>query len=305
VVRARATKSTPCIIGVDFGPGKREATAVMGGGGTAGGRSVAAARRVQPAEPDRINLDSPVLQDDLLHRVDEDSRRLQENLERQTADDRLRKEMTRQNFAGPLYRNFEHELARYAHSVLRGWMYTGYVFQLLAGRRFRLHASETELAELAADSDLREELATMTVALALPRFKERALVGGGWTYQGGASLPTYFMGACLYVFPNEFRRWRAQRLRWRRQDWNETVTRDPDHSQTTNPAVLAAGNLRVADHLGQLSPREAAIVTMKMDGYTLEEIAETLGEASVRAVEGVLYRWRTREKDLISKGGYE
>ncbi len=35
----------------------------------------------------------------------------------------------------------------------------------------------------------------MTVALALPRFRELALVRGGWRYEGGASLATYFMGA--------------------------------------------------------------------------------------------------------------
>ncbi len=45
----------------------------------------------------------------------------------------------------------------------------------------------------------------MTVAKALPRFKEHALAGGGLRFEGGASLPTYFTGACLYIFPNEFR----------------------------------------------------------------------------------------------------
>lgn len=275
----------------------------MGGDDKTGGRSVVAARRIQPPDPPTIDLESPVLPADLLHQVDADSRRLQENLERRAADHRLREEMARHNFTSKLYANFEHELARYAHSVLRGWMYTGYIFQLLASRGFRLNASETELAKLTADSDLREELATMTVALALPRFKQRALIDGGWTHQGGASLPTYFMGACLYVFPNEFRRWRAQRSRWNRQDRNETFTREVDHAQTSNPAILAVGNLQVADHLHRISPREAAIVAMKIDGYTLEEIAQTLGEASVRAVEGVLYRWRTREKELINEGG--
>ncbi len=33
----------------------------------------------------------------------------------------------------------------------------------------------------------------MTVALALPRFRHRAFVEGGWSYEGGASVTTYFM----------------------------------------------------------------------------------------------------------------
>jgi hypothetical protein len=39
-----------------------------------------------------------------------------------------------------------------------------------------------------------------------------------------------------------------------------------------------------------------AIVALTVDGYSQEEIVEPLGEASVRAVQGVLYRWRTKER---------
>jgi hypothetical protein len=40
-----------------------------------------------------------------------------------------------------------------------------------------------------------------------------------------------------------------------------------------------------------------------MDGYRQEEITEMLGETSVRAVEGVLYRWRRKQSRLGNEGG--
>lgn len=100
-------------------------------------------------------------------------------------------------FTGPRYDLFVEELVRYGISVLRGWMHSGYIFDLVAQRGFNLNPHELDLEDLATDSDLREELATMTVARALPRFRQQALVDKGWTSEGGASITTYFMGACV------------------------------------------------------------------------------------------------------------
>ena len=84
--------------------------------------------------------------------------------------------LARDNFHGPRYDLFVDELVRYAISVLRGWMRSGFIFQLVADRGFGLHPHELDLKELACDSDLRDQLATMTVARALPRFRQHALV---------------------------------------------------------------------------------------------------------------------------------
>ena len=120
---------------------------------------------------------------------------------------------------GPRFDQFRDELARYAVSVLSGWMYSGYVFQLAARRGFVLRPTAAELDEIHRDPRaLRQELAVMIVAVALLAFREHALVGGGWRANGGASLTTYFLGACLTAFPNEFRKHRSQRQRWQAQD---------------------------------------------------------------------------------------
>ena len=230
------------------------------------------------------------------------ARQMEGELRRRTADMELRDKLAAHDFSGWRYQRFEEELARYGISVLRAWMYSGYVFELTASRGFSLRPSAAELEELHRDPDAREELANMTVALALPRFRERALMGGGWQPDGGAGLPTYFMGACLYVFPNQFRSRRVQTERWRRQNAGDPVLAMADEDPAGDPAVLTVGRLWILGQLGDLDPRTRAIVTLTILGFHQDEIAEMLAEPSVRAVEGVLYRWRTRQKKLMQGG---
>jgi hypothetical protein len=230
------------------------------------------------------------------------ARQLEENLQRRAADQELRDELAAHDFSGRQYQRFEEELARYGTSVLRAWMYSGYVFKLVAARGFALHPSEAELDELHHDSEVREELANMTVALALPRFREHALIGGGWRSEGGAGLPTYFMGACLYVFPNEFRSRRVQQEKWRRQNRGDPALTMPEEDSASDPAVLATGKIQVLNHLSDIDPRTRAILALTIDGFHQDEIAEMLAEPSVRAVEGVLYRWRIQCKNRMQGG---
>ena len=232
------------------------------------------------------------------------ARQLEESLRRRAADQRLRDELATHNFSGPQYQQFERELVRYGTSVLRAWMYTGYVFKLASSRGYCLRPSEVELGALHRESDVREELANMTVAVALPKFRQRALIDGGWRPDGGASLSTYFTGACLAVFPNEFRRWRVQVEKWRRQDGRDPALLMPEANSVSDPAVVATGNIYVLDHLRNIDPRARKILVLTLKQYTQEEIAELFGEPSARAVEGVLYRWRTQQKDLM-RGGDE
>lgn len=136
----------------------------------------------------------------------------------------------------------------------------------------------------------------MTVALALPRFRQRALIERGWSVEGGASIATYFMGACAYDFPNEFRRYRAGEERYRRSGQRQQELYEAPVSRL-RVAEEVLGNLEVLEHLAQIpDERMRAIVALTIDGYSQEEIHLLLDAASVRAIEGVIYRWRTREK---------
>lgn len=277
---------------------------VVGGGSAAGEWSAAA---LQPSGGLGFELGQPVPLDCVLGNMApefaEQTRRLQENLRRREADRELLAELAAGKFAGRPYDRFEEDLAGYAMAVLRGWMHSGFIFKLTAARGFALHPSEAELDELFRDSDAREELAIMTVALALPRFRDHALLGGGWRYKGGASLSTYFMGACLYVFPNELRKRRVQRRKWRLQDHGDPGLTMPAEDRVNDPCAITTGNQRVRDDLGRVDERTRAIVALTIDGYSQDEIVELLDETSVRAVEGVLHRWRKKEKSEYRKGG--
>ncbi|MFI6976759.1 hypothetical protein ACIBMX_48650 [Streptomyces phaeochromogenes] len=223
-------------------------------------------------------------------------RRLQENLDRRMADERMVRLLAADGFTGTRYDRFEEELARYGISVLRGWMHSGFVFKLVALRGFDLKPDGLELDELVRDSELREELAMMTVAWALPVFRQRALVEGGWRAEGGAGIATYFMGACAYEFPNEYRRYRRQEKRWRRGQASQDITTEVRSAVgCVEEEVLS--NLWVLDELKSIDdPRIQAAVALTVDDFSQEEIQQLLDAKSIRAVEGMLYRWRTKKQ---------
>lgn len=241
----------------------------------------------------------------------DEARDAAEVLQRRLQDQRLLQDLAENRFEGPRYRAFEEVLVRYAVSVMRGWLHSGHVFRLAKLRGYDLHPSEPELTSLATVSDARDELAMMTVAVALPGFRVNALIKGGWKANLGASLTTYFMGACVFVFPNEFRKIRVQRSRWNKSD--QALARDRDEHvanyeraewRSTEPASAVTGFAELESHLASVSPREAALVLGSLAGYTQAEMVEMFGEPSARAIEGALYRWRQNcQRDMKQKGG--
>ncbi|GAA0939755.1 hypothetical protein [Virgisporangium aurantiacum] len=196
---------------------------------------------------------------------------------------------------GRRYERFQADLIAYGIPVLQSWMYSGHIFKLTAGRGYPLAPTPDELEELSNDLQVREELANMTVALALPRFRE-ALLRGGWRVDGGASLTSYFMGTCLSVFPNEFRSHRAARTRWRRAHRLEATYLAPAAGCDPGPDVVVPGTLEICDNLAHLDHLTAAVVALRLDGHSHGETAELLDLPSARVVEGILYRWRTKQK---------
>lgn len=270
-------------------------------GDDAGDQAAAArARDLQPPAGRRAHdLGAPVSANDLRRvngRDHLEARRLQESIDRRTRDQRIIDLLSQDGFEGPRYERFVDELVRYGISVLRGWMHSGFIFQLVADRGFGLSPHELDLDELASNGDLRQELATMTVACALPRFRQRALIEGGWTLHGGASITTYFMGACAYDFPNEFRRYQAGEERQRRAVQRQRELYEAPVSKLS-VADEVLGNLEVLEHLRGIQGTQArAIVALTLEGYSQEEIRHILDATSVRAVEGSLYRWRTKQR---------
>ncbi|GAB1693319.1 RNA polymerase sigma factor [Krasilnikovia sp. M28-CT-15] len=228
--------------------------------------------------------------------------RLQEYIERRDADWKLRELLAAADFAGPRYRRFEEEISAYGLAVLRAWMRTGYIFTLTAQLGYYLDPTPAEIEELARDPEARHELADMTIALTLPAFRQRALVEGGWRVDGGAAIATYFTGAALRVFVNEFRKRRRYQ-----QKWQTNVCQDievwPMPSSAGDPEIIAINGILIRDHLSSLDSRTRAVLKLVLDGYSQQEITEMLGLVSIKAVEGLLRRWRAAAKRALAGGG--
>ena len=189
-------------------------------------------------------------------------------------------------------------------------MYTGHIFGVCSNRGLAMSApSPEELELLARDKKLRADIASMSVGLAMTTFKKSALIAGGWRPEGGASLTTYFVGATLYHFRDERRRELLARVKNHRN--TTAALRHSDRSALASAGVVVDGDAAellldpgvivpkravVDETLSRATPRERAIIALTLDGYTQPEIVEILGETSVRAVEGVLARWRRGEQ---------
>jgi DNA-directed RNA polymerase specialized sigma24 family protein len=212
------------------------------------------------------------------------------SLERRGADLELRNRLAADNFEGPLWDAFSDELAAYGIAVLRAWCASGYVFTMCARRRVPLSPTD---ADFEIDRDTRDELIFETVSKGIMAFKRHALIGQRWQFHGGATLKTYFIGACVYAFAGVFRRWRTAEKQWRSGlRCQLTMTIDSD-VVGADPAIDVAIRDLILDELrGITKERSRAAVALTVDGYTQEEIAETLGMTGPRAVEGVLRRVR-------------
>lgn len=224
----------------------------------------------------------------------------EEQLARRWADEQVVGQLAEDDFQGTRYRRFENDLATYGIAVMMGWLHSGHAFRVTASRGYNIKPSESELEHFARDHDARDQLATLTVAKALPSFRQRALIGGGWSAVGGASLTTYFMGACAYTLPGVFRGYRTQQRQWTTSASEAHRSVDQQHP-VNDPAAIATGNSRVREVLGRASSTNAHILALTLEGYSQEEIAEILGLESARAVEGRLHRWRKSEIDLLRK----
>jgi len=234
--------------------------------------------------------------------------RLAEQVRRHAVDRQLFELVRAEGFCGRRWRRLSDDLVRYGWAVMDAWLRTGYVFAKAESIGRPLKHSETETLELAVDRDLREELCAETVARALNNFRAAAVKGVGWEPDGGASLTTFFVGACVQAFNNEFRRWSRHERRWghnRAVDPQDLLKHGDRLAQVQRgphmfgePARTAADSDHFSRVCAELTDVERAIVQLTDDGFSQEEIGEALG-MTVRAVEGRLYR--LRQKDIRSR----
>jgi DNA-directed RNA polymerase specialized sigma24 family protein len=239
-----------------------------------------------------------------LEAEDDGLRRAAESVERRRHDQQLLAALAAEGFEGARWRRFAEELARYGHAVLMAWQRTGAIFAQCKKKGRPLGPIPTSWS----DQD-RIDLATDVVVRAIKLFHSKGLVGGGWTVDGGASLRTFFIGACVLVYPTIYRAWEKQHENEMHQHRLE-VSGDVEDlgkpvRQLVDPADLTVQHDEIRRGLhGMLDDRTRVAVLAAGSGYSNEEIATLLtellppgsatAEVSVGTVKQILHRHRRR-----------
>ncbi|MGW5703867.1 hypothetical protein [Amycolatopsis japonica] len=227
--------------------------------------------------------------------------RAKARLERLGEDLELYEDLAARGFTGFKYELFRAELVSYALPVMRSFIRRKMIYPMCQRANRPVAATDRVREHLARDIDDRLALAGETIVLGLRLFERLALRGGHWSPARGASLKTFFIGACIRSFSTAFKRWVAQ------YDHPDTralpLDEIPEHGVTDDPADEVVSMQRVKDHLNGMKPLArdlAARVTLFAE--TFEEAGQPYGLTD-RAVEGHFYRHRKETQRRNEKRG--
>lgn len=209
--------------------------------------------------------------------------RAAENAARLEGDKILLHNLMLAAYAGPEWRRFSVVLAEYGMGVMTSWIRKGNIFEQCKKKKLGLGGL------LARDADDVHDLATETVATAINVFRDKVLIPRVWDPNKGAGLMTFFIGQCVFQFPNIYRRWRTEKLK-RLSASPELVARELEHRRNELASTETLVELsRQVDQLGPKNPQTAeAMIEM---GFSVTEVAKEF-EVSERALESKLYRHR-------------
>src|SRR6516164_18226 len=116
------------------------------------------------------------------------------------ADRDLLAALAQEDFQGPLWDRFAHDLATYGISVMQGWIRSGKIFAELSARNIRHSAGSSWRGPMTTQD--ATDIAVETVARAIVSFRDKMLLNSRWSPEGGASIATSFITQCLFQFPN-------------------------------------------------------------------------------------------------------
>ncbi|MFJ1936762.1 hypothetical protein ACIOGZ_29395 [Kitasatospora sp. NPDC088160] len=217
---------------------------------------------------------------------------------RLAADAQIVRHLRLAGFRGEQYQRYMEQVMTYGWNVLAPWCKSGEIFS--RARAFGRPVPQAAITHTWEEDD-RQEVTTETVIAGERLFRSHALVNGIWTPEGGASLTTYYVGACILAFKAEYLRWfrhhKALRLHLAGDDAAQALAALPDQ-RSVDPLEAAVVNSRVAEALSVLTdPRVRAGVILRAAGFSQSEAADRV-DLSTKALESRLGRARARLRDL-------
>jgi hypothetical protein len=213
-----------------------------------------------------------------------------ENARRLLADRALIAELAAAGFAGPVFEVAEAEFAAYGIAVMMAWMRTRRIFRKCrdVGRPVSDHSLEWS-------RDDRLEIAIEATARGLRYFVDRVLRPGRWDPGRGATLRTFFIGACLLQFSNVFELWATEQRHWAQVNDEEPIPDDAvggSDAQWADPTGEEAMRKCMAkeqlNSIADPKTRDAAWLVLGLG--TSPAVAGKAVGLSAGAVEGRLYR---------------
>ena len=206
-------------------------------------------------------------------------------------------------FRGAVMDNFASDLWQYGLRVINSWLRDGSIPRRAQRHGVKIRPSWVELEMWERSAAAREELAVTTVREAAVWFTKTALPNGMWDPGKGASLRTYFIGACLIQFRTTYRSWSGER-RQRVLEYSDGLAVHADRpAPGTDPALVMEQRETIAAILAKATPEARAICALiYATDATYTSIGEKLG-MSARAVEGQMHRLRRQAKALRRPAG--
>lgn len=208
-----------------------------------------------------------------------------QRLRRLEADRDLLDHLMIRSYRGREWDEFTDILVRYGITVIRSWARSGVIFERCAARQ-RPCCGRINIV----DHDEADEVAIETVAAAWRYFETHVLRGRRWDHTKGASIKTFFIGACVLFFSRPYARW------YRHERQRASLDLPPrDVPAVDDPSL--PGRLLIQDEtLEQLlvgTPAKTAEIMryIAYEGLTYAEIAE-LCDTTVDAVKQRVTRFR-------------
>jgi hypothetical protein len=241
-----------------------------------------------------------IADDDLAVPGDPRERARVENAARRLEDRALVDDLAAAGFTGPMFDITVNELAAYGLATLMAWMRTGEIVRQCLARGRPLADAGRFVAQWSRDDRL--EIAAETAGRGVRYFVDEVLKPGRWNHRRGATLRTYFVGACLLQFPNIYDLWVNEQKRWGVVEladlgteetaelgrgvgaWSDPTADEVIRRQQVNEILVGITDTRT---------RKAA--QMVMLGYEYADAGAAAG-LSADAVEGRLYRLRRRPR---------